>query len=32
MGNFKIFFIKLVAVTLDLVIGSQDFVWVAAAG
>ena len=32
MGNFKIFVIKLVAVTLDLVIGSQDFVWVAAAG
>ena len=32
MENFKTFVIKLVAVTLDLVIGSQDFVWVAAAG
>ena len=32
MENFKKFVIKLVAVTLDLVIGSQDFVWVAAAG
>ena len=31
MENFKTFVIKLVAVTLDLVIGSQDFVWVAAA-
>ena len=30
--NFKTFVIKLVAVNLDLVIGSQDFVWVAAAG
>ena len=32
MENFKTFVIKLVAVNLDLVIGSQDFVWVAAAG
>ena len=32
MENFKKFVIKMVAVTLDLVIGSQDFVWVAAAG
>ena len=29
--TLRYFFIKLVAITLDLVIGSQDFVWVAAA-